>query len=310
MSIVDLRVSWAEHVDDLKYLPCARLHEPFVLLRPVLEDSIEFLERRDSVAKDGVLETILVRRSMRREGMWEIIDGMWRWVASLRCGLETIPCHIIECTNEELLAYQIKANALRKETTQMEYSRQLRRILNACPMSAAKLAKYVNKHVKWIRDQLLLNALMTETQLMVDRGEIPVLSAYRLAKLPHRFHAEYTQMARTMPAKEFVRLAAAKLKQYKEAVKKGQEDLKLLPDFQPMPNLRSITEIRHELAHHEAAGIILVAENCKTLLDAWDAHARWVLHTDHQSTEEQRQRREKEERQRIEREAHNDLPLD
>ena len=60
-------------------------------------------------------------------------DGLYRVTAARETGLTPRPCVVKDLTDDDLLAIQIQANAVRPETTPMEYARQIKRIMEARP---------------------------------------------------------------------------------------------------------------------------------------------------------------------------------
>jgi ParB/RepB/Spo0J family partition protein len=276
--------------DELRDIEIGLLHEPKRILRPVVKDSVEYLERKDSIEHDGFINPICVRPSSRQPGKFEIVDGMWRFTAACDLKLTTIPCIIKHgLTDQDALALQIKGNAVLAETKPIEYSRHLRRILEYDPsMTFAELARKVGKNSTWVKDRLGLLFLAKDIQLMVDRGEIPVGSAYMLAKIPPRLRREYVNEARALPTHRFKMLAASVVKQFKECVHQGKMDDRYLPEFRPQPHLRGVKEFKDELEDPKVGATLIAANGCKTLLDAWNLCLVWALHLDAESLEEQR----------------------
>jgi len=270
----------------------ADLHEPWILMRPVVKDSVEFLERRDSLARYGLIAPICVRPSSRQPGKYEVIDGMWRLEAGRELRLETLPCIIkTGLTDDDVLAMQIQANAVRADTTPVEYARQLRRIIDRSggTMTFAELARIAGKHPSWVKDRLGLLDLANDMQLMVERGEIPVASAYMLAKIPSRWRRDHIDSARAMQSNKFCALAAGVIKQFAECVRQGKLDERFLPEFSPQHYLRGLKEVKAELDQPKVGATVLVTEGCKTMMDAWNACLRWALHLDQLSVAEQRE---------------------
>ena len=119
-------------MDQIEFLPIHVLREPKIKLRGVNRDSVEYLELRDSLAAVGPLNSICVRPSMRRPGCYEVVDGLYRYTAAAELRLPSLPCIVKHnLTDDDVLALQIQANALRPETTAVEYARQVKRIMDA-----------------------------------------------------------------------------------------------------------------------------------------------------------------------------------
>lgn len=275
-------------VDETKDILVGLLDEPFLPLRPVLINSVEYLERRDSIERHGILNSILVRPSPRSPGRYEIIDGLWRFTAAVELGRETIPCIIKHgLSDNDALILQIQANVVRKDTTPTEVARRLHQIMGRYPggITAGQLSRLLCKHPSYVKDRLGLLSLNAETQLMVDRGEIPAKSAYMLAKIRPKWRKDQLNNARVMPVKEFCGLAAQLIKQFTEGVQQGRMDERYQPEFNPHAYLRSVKEIKGELDSPQVGATIIVSDNCHSLMDAWNAALRWALNLDPASIE-------------------------
>jgi ParB/RepB/Spo0J family partition protein len=277
--------------DDFRAIPLDQIVEPWVVLRVVNRESIEYLELRDSLAAVGPLNSICVRPSPRRPGLYEVVDGLYRFTAACELRLPSMPCIVKHhLTDEDVLAFQIQANALRPETTVTEYARQIKRIMDAKPgITRVGLSNLLHKNADWIRDQLNLLGLRQDIQKAVDRGEIPLQSAYMLAKLPRVRQVQFIDLAKVTPVREFAAMVAAVVKQIKEDARQGKLD-DLFGEFTPVPYLRALKEVFAEYQEHRVGGLLLVKAGCKTPIDAWHLALRWALNLDEESI---RQRREK-----------------
>lgn len=262
--------------------------EPYTMLRLIDKGSVEYLEMRDSIAAEGFWNSISVRPA-KEKGKYEIIDGLYRYSCARELGLESMPCIIKHNVSDDaVLAAQIQANAIRPETKPVEFARQMKRMLTRRPeMTFDELAHMVHKSPGWVRGTLGLLRLIGEARKTVDRGEIPVHSAYMLAKIPPRLQNNYLDRARAMPSREFRALAASVIKQYAEAVKQGKMEAFWCSDFSPQAHLRSLTEIKQEIDRQDLGALLVTVEQCKTPVDGFYAALRWAMHLDRQSVEDQ-----------------------
>jgi len=275
--------------DQFKNIPIELIVDSWILLRPVAKGSIEYLEMKTSIEEIGLLSAIVVRLSSRKPGKYEVIDGMYR-ISCMRDLYKTeIPCIIKEgITDDQVLAIQIQANAIRKETTPSQYAKQLKRIQKAKPgITIRQIASMINKEPYWIKNQLGLLRLNKELRLAVDRGEICLGNAYMLSKLPSVLREDFIDPAKLMPNKEFHALVAAAIKNFKEAVKDGKMEAFFETEFKPQAYLRSLKDIQEELNSHSVAGLVMTTANCKTVLDGWIEALKWALHIDTRSVDEQ-----------------------
>jgi len=275
--------------DQIQSIPTEKLTEPWVLLRPVLTDSVEYLEMRDSLRERGFLNSISVRPSTRQPECFEIIDGMWRTACAKELHFETVPCIIkYHVTDEDVLTLQVQAQAIRPETKPVEYARQLQRIQKARPgITLGQLASLVNKNPGWVGKQVGLLSLPHSTQKAVDRGEISLANAYMLGKLPPRLRSDYIKQAKLLPTGKFAPIVASVVKQYKEAVRQGKLDAFFTDDFTPQAYLRSLKDITAESQTQAEGPLRVTVANCKTPLDGWNAALQWMMHLDEKSVEEQ-----------------------
>ena len=207
-----------------------------------------------------------------------------------------MPCIVKHnLTDEDVLALQIQANALRPETTVIEYARQIRRIMDAITArqgtdaTLADVSNLIHKSPEWIRQQLDLLSLRADIQKAVERGEIPLGSAYMLAKLPRVQQAQFVDLAKTAPAREFVPVAARLVKQIQEAARQGKLH-DFCKDFEPVPYLRPLKEVLAEYREHRLGGLAVVKAGSKTPVDGWYLALEWALNLDEESIREQREK--------------------
>jgi ParB/RepB/Spo0J family partition protein len=270
-------------------IPIEKLLEPRTILRLVDKNSIEYMELLDTLRVDGFLLSISVRPAKDQPGYYEIIDGLSRYTASKELGIKSLPCIIKHgLSDEDCLALQLKANAIRLETTPAEYAERLKRILTLNPhMTLADLSGVVGKSPSWVGTHLKLLSLNKEIRKAVDRGEIPLKNAYKLALIPGRMQSDYVDRAKVMPVKEFTALASSVVKQYKEAIRQGKLEAFWTAEFKPTAHLRKLMDVQHEYDHRSVGPLLLAAENCQSPLDGFYLALAWAMHLDRRSVREQ-----------------------
>lgn len=269
-------------------VPIDNLIEPRTVLRLVNRDSVEYLELRDSLRQRGFINSICVRPATM-PGKYEIIDGLYRYSCSRELGFTQVPCLIkYNVTDDDVLALQISANAIRPETRPVEFAQQLKKLLTRRPQTTiADLTCLIRKSPTWINERLGLLRLHQAAQQAVDRGEIPLQSAYMLAKIPPGLQRDYVDAAKTLPPPQFKALAASVIKQFAEAVKQGKME-RFYSAFEPEPFLRPLKEMLGELHNRNAGALLIAADECRTPLEGFYCALRWATHLDRQSVDEQR----------------------
>jgi hypothetical protein len=196
-----------------------------------------------------------------------------------------MPCIVREATDAEVLAAQIRANAVRPATQPVEFARQLQRIQDAIPgIDLPRLAVMVSRPPQWVRSQLGLLRLVPEAAERVDRGDISLQSAYMLAKVPPHKQHSLIEDAVKMSAKDFCGLAASVIRQWMEAVKNGR--MAAFYDRKAnatQPYMRSLKDTLEEVRTRRLGAAVLASEQALTLTDAFYAGLRWACHLDKES---------------------------
>ena len=234
-----------------------------MVLRVVNRESVEYLELRDSIAEQGPLNSICVRPSPRRPGKYEVVDGLYRYTACLRIAAAGDALHReAHLTDDDVLAIQIQANALRPETTPMEYARQIKRIMDAIgpagkDATLADVSNLIHKSPDWISRQLWLLSLQPDIQMAVERGEIPLGSAYVLAKLPRVQQAQFLDAGEDGPGAGFAPVAA-RLRQADSRGRPAREAGRLLHRISSQCLLRPLKEVLAEYREHHLGGLAVV----------------------------------------------------
>lgn len=265
-----------------------------VALRPVNRKEPAYLELVESIREKGVLNAISVREVYDEETgktYYGLIDGLHRFTAAKDAGLTDIPATVKNMDDAEVEEAQIMANIHKVETKPAEYSKQLQRILARNPlMSEIELAKRLSKSPAWLRERLGLNNLGAKIQDLVNEGKVVLSNAYALSKLPEEEQLDFLDRAQTQSPAEFVPAANARVKEIKEAKRKGKDAEPAV--FQPQPFLQKIGELKDEMANGNV-GRALCAENGVTTAEAGFALAiAWTLHMDPQSQDVQRAKEE------------------
>jgi len=280
--------------DEFRLIPIADLVDPPFVLRPVNRRGAEYVEVRDSLASRGFLNSICVRPSKRHDGKMEIVDGRWRTAAAHETRIDMIPCIVkFGLTDKDVMAMQVTANAARPVTKPSEYARQIRRLLKSQHgMTQAELCQILNKNPAWVRRMIGLASLSRYEvyRKAIDRGEMSLEAAYFLSKLPEDQWGEYTTEATVLPLREFKALIMVMVRQRRVSVNEGTLRLALIPELQPVPYARSLTELQGEREMRQVGPLAVVAMDCKTPLDGWFAALTWAVHFDDESVERQRAR--------------------
>ena len=270
---------------ELKHIALGEIREGEEALRGVDRDAESYLGLVESIRSKGVMNPINVRFVIEEdsEDYYELIDGLQRFSASRDAGLETIPCQVIDINADEVLESQIIANVHKVDTKPVEYSKALLKILEQNPLlTKSELADKLLKSVGWLEERLGLLKLADDVASLVDTGEIGLSNAYAMAKLPEEDQLNFVDRAMTMPPQEFTPTVNARVKELRDAKRKGKDAAP--EEFQPVAILRGRADILSELDNcNLAAGMI-------EGMDAFEAYKvalKWTLNLDPVSADAQ-----------------------
>lgn len=310
---------------ELMYIPLNKIRGNPVALRDVNRDSDSFMELVGSIKKDGVLNPINVRRKPGEDGKeFELVDGLQRYSASCEAGtgavengqgmfedtkdaegktskIGVIPAQVVSRDDADALTSQIIANAHKIETQPAEYSAAIRRYLGYNPtLSESALAAKLNKSPQWISKMLSLNKLHDQAKPLVNEGKISLSNAVALSKLPAEEQLNWLDRAQTQDAGSFSVAAFARVKEIRDANRKGQAPGE--ESFIPVTHLRKKPEIEKEMEQAELLAALIrdqnitkgIKPNNEGLIQAAVEGAKlamkWVLNFDPASIEAQKAR--------------------
>ena len=136
-------------------------------VREEFEDAENTLqELAETIKVQGVIQPIYLRT--RPAGRYALVAGERRLRAAKLAGLEKIPCLIRTLTDDQAIDAQFMENIHRKNLTQMEEARQLKKMLNSLKGDREALAQKVKKKQPWITQRLNLLDLPPQAQRLVN----------------------------------------------------------------------------------------------------------------------------------------------
>lgn len=272
-------------------IPVSKIRENEVALRKVKKQTEDYLMMLDSVKKRGILVPIIVREvkdTATNEVFYGLIDGLQRWNCAVDAGLKVIPARIMDMNQAEIEEAQIVANAKKIETKPVEYAKQITRLFERNPtLTVTEMAAKLSASTAWVYKMLgLARNLNKDIHPHGDDGRISLSNLCELSKLPEEEQATWVDKAMTMTAGEFTAAVAGRVKQIKEARKKGQKEGPA--EFQAVPHQRKWAEIKAEFENHAFRDSMIKRHNVKTPAEAWDLAISWVAQMDPDSKIQQK----------------------
>ncbi len=276
----------AEAVDTvpsvLKTVSISQIRENKTALRPVDRTGTDYKELLESVKRSGVLNTICVRECKDTETgtmYYGLIDGLHRFTAAKDAGLDKIDVKIVQASDFDVLEKQFILNIHHVVTQPAEYSKQLARMLSMNQaLTVDELANRLGKSTSFVYERLSLTELKDSISKLVDQQKIPLVNAFSLAKLPQDEQDAFVDRAMMQAPLEFCPQVSNRIKQLKEAKRKGKDAGAEV--FKPNPHLRKVEEIKRE---YETPTILKDLLSRNSITDANEAAkfaVRWVLNMD------------------------------
>ena len=134
--------------------------------QPRLEFEEEALRSlADSIAENGVLQPILVRRI--QDHSYELISGERRWRATKLLGRETIPAVILDATSRQSAIFAILENIQRKDLNLFEEAAALQCLMVEWGVTQEEAASKLGMAQSTIANKLRLLAFSEEEQQLI-----------------------------------------------------------------------------------------------------------------------------------------------
>ncbi len=154
-----------------KTVPVGQLHpNRFQPRREFDPDELQALA--DSIAANGILQPILVRRHPDQPSDFEIVAGERRWRAAQLARLHEVPVVIRELSDRQTLEAALVENVQRQDLSAIEEAEGYRRLLEEFGHTQADLAKAVGKSRSHIANTVRLLGLPEAVQALVLHGEL------------------------------------------------------------------------------------------------------------------------------------------
>lgn len=146
-----------------------------------------------SIKEKGVLYPVTVRVDPKRPMLdkkgnalptpYELVDGERRFRAALFAGLEEIPAHVVDMTDDQVLDAQLISFDQKVDLLPSERAAAYQRKLDAGD-TPEQIAAKVGRSVSYVRNVLKTARLSEEFLAHVDAGRVPRATAELVARVP------------------------------------------------------------------------------------------------------------------------------
>ena len=168
----------AKNLDTLGKLRGSPKETPIEFLKPsklqprtVFSDkSID--ELSESIKTHGILQPIIVRKSVSDPEQYEIVAGERRWRAAQRASLTKVPIIIKEFTDSQLLEVAIIENVQREDLSAIEEAIGYKNLVEKFDYTQAAISKIVGSSRSHIANTMRLLNLPKEVQEYIRNGSL------------------------------------------------------------------------------------------------------------------------------------------
>lgn len=168
------------------YIPLASITPSKTNPRQVF-DQAKLAELAESIAKQGVLQPLLVRSlpgGRVAEGKYEIVAGERRYRAALLAKIEEVPCIARTLSDEEALEIQVIENVQRDDLHPMEEAQGYGDLVRLFHHTQEDIAAKVGKSPAYIAQRMKLLELAPPARTMFLEGHLTPSTALIIARIP------------------------------------------------------------------------------------------------------------------------------
>ena len=135
-------------------------------------DENNLIDLTNSIKERGIIQPIIVRKSKKDEGRFEIIAGERRWLAAQRAGLHNVPVVITEADDLKSLEFAIVENVQRHDLNPLEEAQGYRRLIDEFSYDQEKVSKFIGKSRSHITNSLRLLNLPDEVIKLIETQKL------------------------------------------------------------------------------------------------------------------------------------------
>ena len=208
-----------------------------------------------SIAVNGLLAPIVVRRSARFANRFEIVAGERRWRAARLCGLSRIAALIREVRDGEALELALLENVQRADLNAIEEAAGYRQLIEEHHYTQETLAQRVGKSRPAVSNALRLLMLPDSVQAMIRDGKLSAGHGRALATLPPKKAETLAKEAirRSLSVRDIERTAGT-VTSTRSATKTAAKQRLLSPDMAEVEDRLRFALATKVVLHPQPAG--------------------------------------------------------
>ena len=129
-------------------------------------------ELTNSIKERGIIQPIIVRKSVDQKFKYEIIAGERRWLAAQNAGLHEVPAVEVEANDLKSLEFAIVENVQRQDLNPIEEAQSYQKLIEKFNYDQEKVAKFIGKSRTHIANCLRLLSLPKDIILLIEEGKL------------------------------------------------------------------------------------------------------------------------------------------
>ncbi len=156
-------------------------------------DPVKLRELADSIAAQGIIQPIIVRKIATDK--YEIIAGERRWRAAQLAELSDVPVVVKDIDDRTVMAVALIENIQREDLSALEESEALQRLQDEFELTHQQIADAVGKSRTTVTNLLRLLDLPAEIKTLLSKGLLEMGHARALLGLPEDRQIDIGQKA-------------------------------------------------------------------------------------------------------------------
>ena len=197
-------------------------------------DETSMQELTNSISVRGIIQPIIVRKSLDNKSKYEIIAGERRWLAAQKAGHHEVPVVITEADDLKSLEFAIVENVQRNDLNAIEEAQGYKRLIEDFSYDQEKVAKFIGKSRSHIANFLRLLTLPDEVLKLIELKKLSPGHAKTLVGLDNAAF-----VARKITEKN---LSVRQAEKFVKIFKKKKQSFKSLKDSNLLALENSIIE--------------------------------------------------------------------
>ena len=135
-------------------------------------DKENLIELTNSIKERGIIQPIVVRKSLSNSEKFEIIAGERRWIAAQNAGLHEVPIVIVDADDLKSLEFAIVENVQRKDLNPIEEAQGYQKLIDEFGYDQDKVSKFIGKSRTHVTNCLRLLTLPNEVLSLIEQGKL------------------------------------------------------------------------------------------------------------------------------------------